>query len=129
MNAKVENASSARLAAPVDYAIILAGALVISAGIFAFYYFNPAWQGWVRVLTFVSGLIAGSAIMVMSNPGKVFLKFLNAAMIELRKVVWPTKQETTQTTMVVVVAVILVGILMFIIDYVLAALVRLTMGN
>ena len=129
MNAKVENTTSTRLLAPVDYAILFAGVALIASGIFAFYYFNPAWPAWVRVLTFVATLIAGGAVMTRSNPGVVFLKFLAAAMIELRKVVWPTKQETTQTTMVVIVAVIIVGILMFFIDYILATLVRWTMGG
>jgi preprotein translocase subunit SecE len=129
MNAKVENAPSMRLIAPVDYAILLAGIATIAAGIFAFYYFNPAWQAWVRVIAFVVALLGGIAIMAVSGPGKAFLKFLSASMIELRKVVWPTKQETTQTTMVVVVAVILVGILLFFIDYILAFLVRKTMGG
>lgn len=129
MNAKVENTTSTRMLAPVDYAILFAGAALIAAGIFAFYYFNPAWPAWVRVLTFVAALIAGGAAMTRSSPGISFLKFLAAAMIELRKVVWPTKQETIQTTMVVIVAVIIVGILMFFIDFILALLVRKTMGG
>ncbi len=129
MNAKVENTTSTRMLEPVDYAILFAGVALIAAGIFAFYYFNPAWPAWVRVLTFVAALIAGGFVMLRSGPGATFLKFLAAAMIELRKVVWPTKQETTQTTMVVIVGVIIVGILMFIIDYILATLVRLTMSG
>jgi preprotein translocase subunit SecE len=129
MNAKVESTTPGRLMAPVDYAILLAGIALIASGIFTFYYFNPAWAAWVRVLTFVAGLLAGGAVMTRSGPGIAFLKFLAAAMIELRKVVWPTKQETTQTTMVVVVGVLIVGVLMFVIDFILALLVRKTMGG
>ena len=129
MNAKVENTTSTRLLAPVDYAILFAGVALIAAGIFAYYFFNPAWPAWVRVLTFVAAFIAGGVVMSRSGPGVTFLKFLAAAMIELRKVVWPTKQETTQTTMVVIVGVIIVGILMFFIDYILATLVRWTMSG
>jgi preprotein translocase subunit SecE len=129
MNAKVESSTPGRLIAPVDYAILLAGVALIASGIFAFYYFNVAWPAWVRVLTFVGGLLAGGAVMTRSGPGIAFLKFLSAAMIELRKVVWPTKQETTQTTMVVVVGVLIVGVLMFVIDFFLALLVRKTMGG
>ena len=129
MNAKVENTTPTRMLAPVDYAVLFAGVALIAAGIFAFYFFNPAWPAWVRILAFVAALIAGSAVMSRSGPGVTFLKFLAAAMIELRKVVWPTKQETIQTTMVVIVAVIIVGILMFFIDYILATLVRWTMSG
>jgi preprotein translocase subunit SecE len=129
MNAKVEDTSPVSAIAPVDYAILTAGLIIIGAGIFAFYHFNPAWQSWVRVLTVVGGCLAGAAVMSFSHPGKSFLKFLNASMLELRKVVWPTKQETTQTTMVVIVAVIIVGILLFIMDFILAELVKYAMGG
>ena len=128
MNAKVENTTAEQSVSPVDYAIILAGALILAAGIFAFYYFDPAWPVWVRVLTVVSAIIAGFYTASRSLPGKQFKGFVDASIVEMRKVVWPTRQETLQTTGVVVVAVIVVGILLFIIDYLLAALVRLTMG-
>ncbi len=129
MNAKVESSTPGRMIAPVDYAILLAGVALIASGIFVYYYFNPAWAAWVRVLAFVGALLAGGAVMTRSGPGVAFLKFLAAAMIELRKVVWPTKQETTQTTLVVVVGVLVVGVLMFVIDFILALLVRKTMGG
>jgi preprotein translocase subunit SecE len=130
MSAKVENNPvSVSGATGVDYAILIAAAAIIGAGIFAYYHFNPVWAGWVRVLVFVGSLLVGGAVALVSAPGKNFLKFLDAALLEVRKVVWPTKQETTQTTMVIVVAVFLVGILMFIIDYFLALFVSATMGG
>lgn len=129
MNAKVENSISVRGVAPVDYAILFAGVLLIAGGIFAFYQFETAWQAWIRVLVFIASLIAGVAVMLMSAPGKSFMRFVNASIIELRKVVWPTKQETTQTTMVVIVGVIIVGILLAIIDFLLATSVDKLMGG
>ena len=129
MNAKVENSISVRAIAPVDYAILFAGVLLIAGGIFAFYQFDTAWPAWVRVLLFIASLIAGAAVMLVSAPGKSFLRFVNASIIELRKVVWPTKQETTQTTIVVIVGVIVVGILLAIIDFLLATSVDKLMGG
>lgn len=129
MNAKVENSISVRTVAPVDYAILFAGVLLIAGGIFAFYQFETAWQAWLRVLVFIASLIAGAGVMLVSAPGKAFTRFVNASVIELRKVVWPTKQETTQTTMVVIVGVVLVGILLAIIDFLLATSVDKLMGG
>ncbi len=129
MNAKVEDASPENGIAPADYALIGAGVLVILAGIFAFYYFDPQWATWVRTLTVVAGLVGGMFISSRSNPGKQFMGFIDASIVELRKVVWPTRQETMQTTGVVIVAVIIVGIMLFIIDYSLTAFVRETMGG
>jgi preprotein translocase subunit SecE len=112
-----------------DYAILFAGLLVIGLGIFAYYYFNPQWASWVRTLVFVAGLVGGCIIAALSQPGKSFLKFLDAALLEVRKVVWPTKEETTQTTMVVAVAVIVVGLMMLLIDFLLSHMVGFAMGG
>jgi preprotein translocase subunit SecE len=101
---------------------------VIAGGITAFYYFNNQWPGWVRVLTFVGSLIAGLGIGIFSTPGKQFLSFLNESMIELRRVVWPTREETVRTTIVVVIAVFVVGIMLFVFDWLLALFIQTVMG-
>lgn len=128
MNAKVENNLALNSLTVLDYLALIAGVLVIGAGVSAFYYFDAQWAVWLRVLVVVGALIAGGIIAALSQPGRRFLSFLQEALIELRKVVWPTKQETMQTTLVVVVAVILVGIVLFIIDWLLALVVRILMG-
>lgn len=128
MNAKVENNLSLNTLSAIDYLTLVAGTLIVAAGVSAFYYFETQWAVWLRVLVVVGALIAGGIIAALSQPGRRFLSFLQEALIELRKVVWPTKQETMQTTLVVVVAVILVGIVLFIIDWLLAWVVRLLMG-
>jgi preprotein translocase SecE subunit len=61
------------------------------------------------------------AAIGLKGPGALFRKFLRDSQIEVRKVVWPTRQETWQTTLVIVaVVVVVIGILIWIIDMILA---------
>lgn len=62
--------------------------------------------------------------------GKVsqFKQYLSDVRGELRKVVWPTRQETTSTTIVVIAMVILVSLFLWMIDAILASLVQLIVG-
>jgi len=128
MNAKVEIALSERQASGVDYAILVSAVAIVAGGIFAFYHFENNWATWVRVLTFAGAFIAGVGIAFVSTPGRQLLAFINEAIIEMRRVVWPTRQETTQTTIIVVIAVIIVGILLFILDWILAGFIQQIMG-
>jgi preprotein translocase subunit SecE len=60
--------------------------------------------------------------------GQAFLQLLKDANIERRKVVWPTRQETTQTTMIVVAVVVVVGLALWGLDTLLGWLVKLLVG-
>jgi preprotein translocase subunit SecE len=61
--------------------------------------------------------------------GQSVLGFAREARIEVRKVVWPTRQETVQTTLMVIVAVILVGIMLYFIDMILLEAVQYLTGR
>jgi preprotein translocase subunit SecE len=97
-------------------------------GAVAFYWLADQWPMWARVLVVLAGIGAGAALGFSSGPGQALKKFLLDAQIEVRKVVWPTRQETWQTTLIVAVAVLIIGILIWIIDLVLSWLVRMSMG-
>jgi preprotein translocase subunit SecE len=60
--------------------------------------------------------------------GKAAWEFRREAIIEVRKVVWPTRKETVQTTMVVLVVVIIMAILLWALDSMLAWAVRYLTG-
>ena len=57
------------------------------------------------------------------------LQFLQQVRAEVAKVVWPTRQETVQTTLMVIVAVILIGIFLWLIDMVLAEAIQMLTGT
>lgn len=107
--------------------LVVAAALAIGSAV-TFYWFADSWPMWARVLVVLAGVGAGAALALTSGPGILFKKFLRDAQIEVRKVVWPTRQETWQTTLIVAVAVLIIGILIWIIDMILSWIVRMMMG-
>jgi len=103
-----------------------AGALVF-VGLVGFYYF-----GTQSLLLRVVGLliIAGLAafIVYQTDLGKRTVEFFRDARTEVRKVVWPSRAETTQTTITVFIIVFIVGIFLWLFDMLLSFLFRLITG-
>lgn len=108
--------------------IKLIGAAVLALfGLFAFYYFADQ-----SLLMRVVGLliIAGLSIylVLLTAFGKRTAGFFKDARTEVRKVVWPTRQETVQTTLTVFIIVVIVGIMLWLFDMLLAWLFKLITG-
>lgn len=80
----------------------------------------------------VLGLVALGAIAlfvaVNTAKGNAFYTLLQESLVEVRKVVWPTRQETNQTTLIVVAVVIIMGILLWLLDTFLGWLASLIIG-
>ena len=72
---------------------------------------------------------AGIAVALQSSQGRAFWQFVQGSRVELRKVVWPTGQETGQTTLVVVVAVLVMGVFFWLLDMLLGAVTRALTGQ
>ena len=123
MNTKVEK-ESGRL----DTLKLWIAVLIMAAGIFAFYYFDDQ----LLVLR-VLGLLAVAGISVFvaaqSNTGKTIIWFIKGAQTEVRKVVWPTRAETVQTTLAVILMVFLVGIFLWLLDMFLLWAIQLLTGQ
>ena len=81
-----------------------------------------------RVLGVVVLMLVSAGIASVTSQGKTFLQFLKEANVERRKVVWPTRPETTQTTMIVVVVVILMSLVLWGVDSLLSWLISLLLG-
>lgn len=81
-----------------------------------------------RVLGVVLLMLVGAGFALTSSQGKAFLQLLKEANIERRKVVWPTRPETTQTTLIVVVVVILMSLVLWGVDSLLSWLISLLLG-
>lgn len=102
--------------------------LLICAGIVANqYYSTQILAVKLAVGLVVLGLVA--FIAVQTNKGRQILTFLREAIVELRKVVWPTRQETVQTTIIVVVMVVIVALFLWGIDSVLLWLIGFLTGQ
>ncbi len=89
--------------------------LVLAAGIFAFYYFKEESQ-LLRVLGILAVAVVSFLIVATTMLGKRSIGFAKDARVEVRKVVWPSRQETTQTTIAVLVMVLIVAIMLWLID-------------
>lgn len=94
--------------------LAVAIALLI-AGIAQFYYFE-AESLLYRVLGVVGFSVAAIAVVYTTVLGRAIWGFARDARTEVRKVVWPTRQETMQTTLLVIGMVIIVGIMLWLID-------------
>jgi len=111
-----------------DTALITLSVLVLLFGIGAFYWYAD--QGLaIRLGMVVGGLAAGAALAWFSWYGREFWLFAQAARVELRKVVWPSRDETIKTTYVVFIFAILMGLFFWGLDWVLTWLTRLLTGQ
>lgn len=123
MNMKVDQRTSA--GDSLKWLVIL---VLIAAGIVANQYFSAQ----VLALRLVAGLFLMAItgfIALRTDKGRKALSFLRDARVELRKVVWPTRQETIQTTLIVAVMVIVVAFFLWGIDSVLLWLIGIVTGQ
>ena len=98
----------------------LAVAIVIVIAGVAGYYLLASQPTWMRWLPVIGSLALAAVVVAFSRYGTEFRRFVELARIELRKIVWPTRQETLQTTLVVFGFVIIAGLFFWLLDLVLA---------
>lgn len=102
--------------------------LLVVAGIGGFYYFSES-ASVIRVLSVLAGLILAAVVAWFTEPGKQFFAFSQESVAEARKVVWPTRKETIQTTGIVFLFVIVMALFMWVVDASLLSAVKLLMGR
>jgi preprotein translocase subunit SecE len=98
----------------------LAAAIVIVVAGVGGYYLLASQPSWMRWLPVIGSLLLAAVVVAFSRYGTEFRRFVELARIELRKIVWPTRQETLQTTLVVFGFVIVAGLFFWLLDLVLA---------
>ena len=89
--------------------------LLLVAGIAQFYYYESE-SLLYRVLALLGFVFVALGFVYMTRMGYGIWQFARDARTEVRKVVWPTRQETVQTTLLVIVMVILVGLMLWLMD-------------
>lgn len=80
------------------------------------YYVLASSGSFVRVLSVLVGLVAAGGVVLTSTPGKGFVEFAKESVAEAKKVVWPTRKETVQLTMVVFGFVVVLALFMWLVD-------------
>ena len=124
MVAKTEEVVSNKL----DTAKLVLAIGVLVLGIVGFYMYE-AESLLYRVLGLVAAAGVAIAIAYTTQTGQAIAAFARDARMEVRKVVWPTRQETVQTTLMVIVAVIIIGIFLWIVDMLLANAIQWITGT
>jgi preprotein translocase subunit SecE len=94
--------------------LLAAGALV--GGLYAYYYYETDIAQAYRVLMVLGGTIAGIGIAMTSAQGNRLWHFIQGSRVEIRKVIWPTKQETTQTAIAVFVFTLVMMLFFWVLD-------------
>ena len=112
----------------LDKIKLLVAVLLIVAGITGFYtYAEEALL--YRVLALLAVFIVAFVITLKTEVGLNTWNFGRSAVLEVRKAVWPTRQETIQATLMVMVMVIIMGIILWLFDMMLLSAVQMLTGQ
>ena len=112
----------------LDTLKLVAAIAILVGGIAAFYVLTtyPIAVRWLIVLAAVG---VGIFVALQSAQGRTFAQYVQGSRVELRKIVWPTRQETLQTTLVVVIAIVVLGIFFWLLDMLLGYITRTLTGG
>jgi preprotein translocase subunit SecE len=103
----------------LDTALLLAAVVLLIGGMFAFYYFNPQYNVLYRTLMLLGSTVVAIALAARTAQGKTMWSYVQGSRTELRKVVWPTRQESVTTTLMIAVVVIVFAFFLAGVDWVL----------
>ena len=130
MNTQAEPAASVADIVKQVFSVVF-----VVAGVAAFYYFSTdhAYFKEIRLLYRVLGLVvvvlAVLGMMLTTGLGRTVWSFVMESKQEVRKVVWPTRDETMRTTLLVFAMVFIVGLILWLLDMFLFWGVRLLTGQ
>ena len=97
----------------IDKVKLAVAVLLIAAGIWAYYWLGEGTALVLRILAVVAGVVAGAAVAWFSAPGREFALFAGESVTEVKKVVWPTRKETMQTTAAVFAFVVVMAVFLW----------------
>lgn len=123
MNTKVSQTSS-----PLDIAKWTLVVVIIAVGVWGNTYYAEEFNPLYRALALIVLGAFALAIAYFTVKGKAFVELLKEARVEAKKVVWPTRAETNQSTLIVAVVVAVMSLVLWGLDSLLAFIVKLLLG-
>jgi len=99
----------------LDVIVVTLAVLIAAAGLLAFTFLTDQSTG-VRIGALIGGLVVAVVVAAFSSTGKRFIAFCRESWEELRRVVWPTRKETVNTTGIVMAFVVAVAFYLFFVD-------------
>ena len=127
MNDEVKQTTAAPTGA--DTAQLIAAILLVLGGIVAYYLLKSRPEAWASWVAMFGGIVVGVLLFAFSGYGRRFWRFVLESRVELRKVFWPSRQETMTTTMVVLVFVVIASAFFWLLDLTLAWVTRFFTGQ
>jgi preprotein translocase subunit SecE len=112
-----------------DTAQMAAAILLVLGGIVAYYVLKSRPEAWASWVAMFGGIVLGLVVFGTSRHGRNFWQFVLESRVELRKVFWPSRQETLTTTMVVLVFVVIAAVFFWLLDLGLASVTRFFTGQ
>ena len=125
MNIKVENQGGTSV---LDYGKYALALLIAAAGV-AVFYLMPQWSGVIRGLLVAVGFGLALVVFGLTAKGRDAREFFSDSLFELRKVVWPTREESYRITGMVLVVVLLISLILSGFDLVISWLIKLLLGS
>jgi preprotein translocase subunit SecE len=107
---------------------IVVALLLVAAGVVGFYYLQES-LAVLRVLSVLAGLAAAALVFWTTEQGKRFFLFGRESVSEAKRVVWPTRKETIQTTGVVIAFAVVMALFLWAVDASLMLAVNKLMGR
>jgi len=123
MNAKAETGPSI-----LDTLKLVLAVAFLVGGIVGYYYYEDE-SILLRVAGVLAGVVIAAVLEMLTDKGRELWRFIQGSRIELRKVIWPTRQETLQTTLTVFVLVFILSIFFWGLDFFLLWATRLLTGQ
>jgi preprotein translocase subunit SecE len=102
--------------------LAIAIALLIAG--FVAYYLLASQPAFLRIISVLAGIALAMGVAWFTEPGKQFLVFAQDSVGEAKKVVWPTRKETIQTTGIVMVLVVIMALFLWMVDSLLVYLIE-----
>ena len=120
MNAKAETIGTGKAA---DVGLLTLAVLIVIAGVAAYYVLPatiaPIWH----TLSVAGGIVVAAGVAWFTTAGHAVRDYLRETQFEMRKVVWPTREETIRTTLVVILVVVLLSVVLGLIDIILKSVI------
>ncbi len=112
----------------VDKVKLVLSALLLAAGIVGFYLLADKALV-LRILAVIAGLIAAVLVFRTSIVGQTAMAYFGDSIDEAKRVVWPTRKETIQTTIVVFILVVIIAAFLAVVDIGFSHMIKLLLGR
>ena len=115
--------------AGADTAKLVAAIIFVIGGVTAYYVLKSRPEAWAPWAAMIGGMLLGVLLFAFSRYGSNFWQFVLESRVELRKVFWPSRKETMNTTVIVLVFVAIASTFFWVLDLILAFTTKFFTGQ